>query len=67
LPLDASAEAAYRLTELFELAKFSHHAATLTMRDEAIDALISIRYELTQPELAATPVIPAEGFTVPTT
>lgn len=43
--LDASA-AASRLTELFELAKFSDHAATLTMRDEAIDALLAIRDEL---------------------
>jgi hypothetical protein len=46
--LDAGA-AASRLTELFELAKFSDHAATLTMRDEAIDALLAIRDELTEP------------------
>jgi hypothetical protein len=64
--LDASAEAASRLTELFELAKFSHHAATLTMRDEAIDALVAIRNELTEPELAATPTTPAEGSAVTT-
>jgi hypothetical protein len=65
--LDASAEAASRLTELFEFAKFSHHAATLTMRDEAIDALIAIRDELTEPERTATPTTPAEGSAVPTT
>jgi hypothetical protein len=60
--LEASAEAASRLTELFELAKFSHHAATLTMRDEAIDALVAIRDELTEPELAATPTNPGRGI-----
>jgi len=43
--LDASAAAA-RLTELFELARFSDHAATQAMRNEAIDALVAVREEL---------------------
>jgi hypothetical protein len=54
--LDASADAASRLTELFELAKFSDHTATLTMRDEAIDALVAIRDEqFAGDKLALTP------------
>lgn len=44
--IDASAEAASRLTELFELAKFSNHAATAVMREEALDALTAVRDEL---------------------
>jgi hypothetical protein len=51
--LDASGEAAARLTELFELAKFSDHPINLSMRDEAIDALVEIRQELVQPEAVA--------------
>ncbi len=43
--LDAGAAAA-RLTELFQLARFSDHAATPAMRDEAIDALLAVREEL---------------------
>jgi hypothetical protein len=43
---DAGRKAASRLTELFELAKFSHHTVTLSMRDEAIGALVAIRGEL---------------------
>jgi hypothetical protein len=51
--LDASAEAARRLTGLFEWAKFSQHEPEPTMRDEAIDALVAIRDELRAPAAAA--------------
>ena len=44
--LDASAEAAERLTALFEWAKFSHHEPGPAMRDDAIDALVAVRDEL---------------------
>lgn len=50
--LNASADAASRLTALFELAKFGHHPTTLAMRDEAIDALLATREELTEPHRA---------------
>ena len=46
LELDASADAARRLTDLFERAKFSQHEPAEAMRDEAIDALIAVRDEL---------------------
>jgi hypothetical protein len=35
-----------RLTELFERAKFSPHAIDAAMKEEAIDALESLRDEL---------------------
>jgi len=46
LELDASADSARRLTELFERAKFSHHEPDEPMRGEAIDALAAVRDEL---------------------
>ena len=51
--LQTSAEAAERLTTLFEWAKFSHHEPEPHMRDEAIDALIAVRDELRKPETVA--------------
>jgi len=47
IELDANADAASRLTVLFERAKFSPHESSTAMRDEAIDALIAVRDELT--------------------
>ncbi len=44
--LNTSAEAVAKLTALFERAKFSHHEIDTTMKDEAIDALVSVRDEL---------------------
>jgi Domain of unknown function (DUF4129) len=52
--LDAGAEAARRLTDLFQRAKFSHHEPAESMRDEAIDALIAVRDDLRRP--ASDPV-----------
>ncbi|HEX5245571.1 MAG TPA: DUF4129 domain-containing protein [Gaiellaceae bacterium] len=51
--LDASAGAVTRLTDLFEWAKFSQHEPEPAMRDDAIDALVSLRDELRQPVEAA--------------
>jgi Domain of unknown function (DUF4129) len=51
LSLDASAEAVRRLTDLFEWARFSHHAPEPSMRDDAVDALIAVRDELRASEL----------------
>ena len=63
--LDASRGAALRLTELFELAKFSHHPLTLTMRDEAIEALVGVRDELiASPSVGASEVGRVEMLTV---
>jgi hypothetical protein len=39
-------EAALALTELFERARFSHHEIDAAMKDEAIDALVSVRDDL---------------------
>lgn len=44
--LRTSAEAVSRLTALFERAKFSPHDIDAGMKDEAIDALVSVRDEL---------------------
>jgi hypothetical protein len=44
--LHTSAEAVAKLTALFERAKFSHHEIDTTMKDDAIDALVSVRDEL---------------------
>jgi hypothetical protein len=52
--LDAGAGAARRLTDLFQRAKFSHHEPAESMRDEAIDALIAVRDDLSRP--ASEPV-----------
>ena len=52
--LETSAEAAERLTTLFEWAKFSQHEPEPHMRDEAIDALVAVRDELRRP--ASDPV-----------
>ena len=50
--LDTSAGAVRRLTDLFEWAKFSQHAPEPRMRDEAIDALVTVRDELRRPAAA---------------
>jgi hypothetical protein len=47
--LETSADAAERLTTLFEWAKFSHHEPEPSMRDEAVDALVAVREELRAP------------------
>jgi hypothetical protein len=47
--LDAGAEGARRLTELFERAKFSHHELGEPMRQEAIDALLAVRDDIRRP------------------
>jgi len=52
--IEASADAARRLTDLFERAKFSQHEPAESMRDEAIDALVAVRDELRRPD--AVPV-----------
>jgi len=44
--LETGAAAAHRLTDLFERAKFSHHEPAERMRDDAIDALVTVRDEL---------------------
>jgi len=44
--LDARRSAARRLTELFQLAKFSDHLIDAGMQREAIDALVELRDEL---------------------
>jgi hypothetical protein len=46
--LDTSSASVHRLTALFESAKFSQHEPESTMRDEAIDALIAVRDELSR-------------------
>jgi len=50
--LDAGGEAARRLTDLFQRAKFSQHEPEESMRDDAIDALVVVRDDLrrTAPE-----------------
>jgi hypothetical protein len=53
--LHASADAARRLTDLFEWAKFSQHEPEPQMRDDAIDALVAVRDELRSPEQAEEP------------
>jgi hypothetical protein len=47
--LDAGSEAARRLTELFERAKFSPHELGEDTRDQAIDALAAVRDDLRRP------------------
>jgi hypothetical protein len=44
--LELSRRAVSRLTALFQTAKFSHHEVDVTMKQEAIDALVSARDEL---------------------
>lgn len=44
--LEVRPEAVLALTELFERARFSHHEIDAAMKDEAIDALVSVRDEL---------------------
>ena len=56
--LRSSSPAARRLTQLFERAKFSQHSIDTTMKDEAIDAVVTLRDELraeTLAELAPAP------------
>lgn len=50
--LRSGSPAARRLTYLFERAKFSHHSIDAAMKDEAIDAVISLRDELRAETLA---------------
>ena len=50
--LDTSAQAAERLTALFEWAKFSQHEPEPSMRDDAVDALVAVRDELRASELS---------------
>jgi len=52
--LDAGSNAARRLTDLFQRAKFSNHELAKSMRDEAIDALVAVRDDLRRP--ASRPV-----------
>ena len=47
--LDTSGASVSRLTALFEWAKFSQHEPRPEMRDEAIDALATVRDELRRP------------------
>lgn len=51
--LDVGAEAAARLTALFERAKFSQHAVGTQAKEEAIETLETVRSELRQAQLAA--------------
>jgi hypothetical protein len=44
--LDVDARPVRRLTDLFELAKFSQHDVSPAMKEQAIDALVQIRDEL---------------------
>ena len=44
--LEASTSAAQQLTDLFERAKFSHHAIADSMKSDAIDALVTVRRDL---------------------
>jgi hypothetical protein len=56
--LRSGSPAARRLTELFERAKFSQHTIDAAMKDEAIDAVVTLRDELraeTLAELAPAP------------
>ena len=46
LDLEVSAPAVRRLTRLFERAKFSQHDIDASMKEQAIDALVSIRDDL---------------------
>jgi Domain of unknown function (DUF4129) len=50
--LDTSADAAQRLTGLFEWAKFSHHEPEPAMRDDAISALVAVRDDLSREPVA---------------
>jgi len=50
--LRSSSPAARRLTHLFERAKFSEHAIDSGMKDEAIDAVVTLRDELRAETLA---------------
>ncbi len=52
LKLDASADSVRRLTDHFEWARFSHHEPEPSMRDDAVDALVTVRDELRASELA---------------
>jgi len=44
--LRVRAASALALTELFERARFSHHAIDVSMKNEAIDALVAVRDDL---------------------
>jgi Domain of unknown function (DUF4129) len=51
--LDTSADGARRLTGLFEWAKFSHHEPEPAMRDQAIEALVAVRDDLSREAVPA--------------
>ena len=46
IELETKPGAVFELTDLFERAKFSHHAIDASMKDDAIDALVAVRDEL---------------------
>jgi hypothetical protein len=46
IELQAGAESVHRLTGLFERAKFSTHTIGPSLKDEAIEALVTVRDEL---------------------
>jgi hypothetical protein len=49
IELDTSPGAVFELTDLFERAKFSHHTMNREMKDDAIEALVTVRDELRGP------------------
>jgi heme/copper-type cytochrome/quinol oxidase subunit 2 len=53
LELDVSRTATFELTDLFERAKFSRQEIGPDLRDEAIEALVTVRDELREPAMAA--------------
>ncbi len=53
--LSVSPPAARRLTDLFERAKFSQHAVAAEMKEEAIDALETVRDDLAAARALAEP------------
>jgi hypothetical protein len=60
--LGASGDPAGRLTDLYQLAKFSLHPVDETMKRQALEALVELRDELqarAQAETAAAQAVPA--------
>lgn len=57
LELEAGGDAARRLTDLFERAKFSHREPDEAMRTEAIDALVAVRDDLRTPQPQPEPAL----------
>lgn len=58
--LDVSEEAARRLTDLFERAKFSQHSVDMGMKEEAIGALEQLRDELRHARMARDEALQAQ-------